>query len=234
MPEVGGPIDPGSDAHEIVMSLYGGMSKGERNRIKTRVRSAMAAQAAIEGRVLGGRPPYGYVLADSGPHPNQAKAAAGQRVNRLEPDPVAAPVVERIFAEFLSGKGIYAIAEGLTADGILSPSAYDPERNRHRATSNGAWSKSAVRAILKNPRYTGHQVWNRQRREEVLVDVHDVALGHQTKMRWNERSQWIWSEQPTHQALAGLDDFETAQRLFQRGGHRSPRRTGAVDTSSVG
>lgn len=34
VPEVGGAIDPGSDAHEIVMSLYGGISKGERNRIK--------------------------------------------------------------------------------------------------------------------------------------------------------------------------------------------------------
>ena len=45
------------------MSLYGGMSQGERNRIKTRVRLAMEAQAAIEGRFLGGRPPYGYLLA---------------------------------------------------------------------------------------------------------------------------------------------------------------------------
>ena len=32
VPEVGGAIDPGSDAHDLVMSLYGGMSKGERNR----------------------------------------------------------------------------------------------------------------------------------------------------------------------------------------------------------
>ena len=47
VPEVGGRVDPGSDAHELVMSLYGGMSKGERNRIKTRVRSAMSAQAAV-------------------------------------------------------------------------------------------------------------------------------------------------------------------------------------------
>ncbi len=38
VPEVGGAVDPGSDAHDLVMSLYGGMSKGERNRIKTRVR----------------------------------------------------------------------------------------------------------------------------------------------------------------------------------------------------
>src|SRR5207249_6471306 len=59
VPEVGGPIDPGSEAHDLVMSLYGGMSKGERNRIKTRVRTAMSAQAAMKGRFGGGRPAYG-------------------------------------------------------------------------------------------------------------------------------------------------------------------------------
>ncbi len=47
------------------MSVFGGMSKGERNRIKARVRSAMAAQAEIEGRILGGRPPYGYMIVDN-------------------------------------------------------------------------------------------------------------------------------------------------------------------------
>jgi site-specific DNA recombinase len=176
VPEVGGPVDPGSEAHDLVMSMYGGMSKGERTRIKIRVRSAMAAQAATDGRFLGGRPPYGYRLVDAGPHPNPSKAAIGQRLHRLEPDPVTAPVVQRIFAEYLTGHGLHAIAEGLTRDHILSPSASDPGRNRHR--SGTAWSKSAIRAILANPRYTGHQVWNRQRRDEVLIDVDDVALGH--------------------------------------------------------
>src|SRR5215218_5566589 len=85
VPEVGGAVDPGSEAHDLVMSLYGGMSKGERTRIKTRVRAAMASQAAIEGRFLGGRPPYGYQLIDAGPHPNPAKCAIGQRLHRLEP-----------------------------------------------------------------------------------------------------------------------------------------------------
>ena len=183
VPEVGGPVDPGSEAHELVMALYGGMSKGERNRIKIRVRTAMAAQAASQGRFLGGRPPYGYQLADAGPHPNPGKAATGQRLHQLAPDPVTAPVIQRIFAEHLAGRGLHAIAEGLTRDRILSPSASDPDRNRHR--SGTAWSKSAIRAILANPRYTGHQVWNRQRRDEVLIDVDDVALGHQTRLRWN-------------------------------------------------
>jgi hypothetical protein len=52
-------VDPGSDAHDLVMSLYGGMSKGERNRIKITVRTVMATPASIEGRFLVGRPPYG-------------------------------------------------------------------------------------------------------------------------------------------------------------------------------
>lgn len=187
VPEVGGRVDPGSDAHDLVLSIYGGMSMGEWNRVKIRVRSAMAAQAHTEGRFLGGRPPYGYQLADTGAHPNPGKAAIGQRLHRRERDPVASPVVVRIFEEYVAGRGIFAIAEGLTRDGIPSPSAHDPARNRHRASSGGAWGKSAVRAILANPRYTGRQVWGRQRRDEVLIDVEDVALGHATKLRWVDR-----------------------------------------------
>jgi DNA invertase Pin-like site-specific DNA recombinase len=48
VPEVGGMIDPDSEAHDLVMSVFGGMSKGERTRIKIRVRSAMAAQAQVK------------------------------------------------------------------------------------------------------------------------------------------------------------------------------------------
>lgn len=39
-----------------------------------------------------------------------------------------------------------AIAEGLTRDGIPSPSAHDPARNSHRV--GVAWPKGAVRAIV--------------------------------------------------------------------------------------
>jgi site-specific DNA recombinase len=220
VPEVGGRVDPGSDAHEMLMSLYGGMSKGERNRIKVRVRSAMAAQTAHEGRFLGGRPPYGYQLADAGQHPNPAKAADGKRLHRLEPDPIAAPVVGRIFEEYLAGHGWYAIAEGLTIDGIPSPSAHDPARNRHRQGSQGAWSKSAVRAIVQNPRYTGRQVWNRQRRDEVLLDVEDVAAGHETKMRWNSKGDWIWSAEVVHEPLIEPETYARAQEIAAAGAHR--------------
>lgn len=222
VPEVGGPIDPGSDAHDLVMSLYGGMSKGERNRIKIRVRTAMAAQAT-DGRFLGGRPPYGYRLGDAGPHPNPAKAADGKRLHILEPDPATAPIVQRIYTEYLTGKGLYAIAEGLTSDGVPSPSAADPARNRHR--SGIAWSKSAIRVILRNPRYTGRQVWNRQRRDETLIDVDDVALGHESKLRWNNDADWIWSTELAHEAIVDVETFTRAQQIGSAGGSRPVRRT---------
>lgn len=216
VPEVGGPVDPGSEAHDMVMSLCGGMSKGERMRIKTRVRTAMAAQAAIEGRFLGGRPPYGYHLVDAGTHPNPAKAALGQRLHRLAPDPIAAPIVQRMFSEYAEGQGLHLIASGLNRDGIPSPSAHDPARNSHRVSGQGKWAKTAVRAILGNPRYTGHEVWNKQRKDEVLVNVEDVALGHITKMRWNETDQWITSAEPTHEPLVSRELFDAAQAMFNR------------------
>jgi site-specific DNA recombinase len=226
VPEVGGRVDPGSEAHDMVMTLFGGMSKGERSRIRTRVRNAMAAQAATQGRFLGGRPPYGYRLADAGAHPNPGKASLGIRIHRLEPDPVTAPIVVRIFEEYVSGRGLFAIADGLTRDGVLSPSAYDRIRNSHR---NGqGWSKSAVRAVLINPRYTGVAVWGRQRRDEVLVDVEDVAAGHRIRFRWNDEDAWVRSPGLAHDPLITPQLFEAARARRAANGRtttRKPRRT---------
>ncbi len=216
VPEVGGPLDPDNEAHDLVMSVFGGMSKGERNRIKVRVRTAMAAQTELEGRFLGGRPPYGYTLKDLGPHPNPSKAADGKRLHGLTPDPATAPVVTRIFAEYLAGYGLFAIAEGLTRDNIPCPSAQDRARNRHR--DGLAWSKSAVRVILTNPRYTGHQVWNKQRTDEILLDVDDVAQGHTSVMRWNPTDRWIVSKTPVHPPIVDQTTFDEALRLLSKRG----------------
>jgi site-specific DNA recombinase len=82
-----GPIDPDNEAHDLIMSVFGGVSKGERNRIKIRVRTAMQAQAQIEGRVPRRAPALRLQLIDVGPHPNPAVAADGKRQHALAPDP---------------------------------------------------------------------------------------------------------------------------------------------------
>jgi site-specific DNA recombinase len=228
VPEVGGPIDPDSEAHDLIMSVFGGMSKGERNRIKIRVRSAMAAQAKIEGRYLGGRPPYGYRLVDCGPHPNPAKAADGKRLHKLEPHPDYAPAVKWIFQQYLRGRGLYAIAEALIAAGFLSPSQSDPARNTHR-TGEG-WSKGAIRTILENPRYTGRQVWNKQRKTEVLLDIENVAEGYETKLKWNKPGDWIYSDNLAHEPLVTIEDFEAAQAIRAAAGRGRDTRERTTTT----
>jgi site-specific DNA recombinase len=98
-PAVGGRIDWHAEDHEQTMLALGFQSKREITRTRIRVRTAMAVQTREQGRYLGGRPPYGYRLADAGPHPNKAHAAWGRRAHRLEPDPARAPVVKWIFAQ---------------------------------------------------------------------------------------------------------------------------------------
>jgi site-specific DNA recombinase len=86
-PEVGGRIDYGAEDHEQTMLALGFQSSREIARTRIRVRTAMATQTREQGRYLGGRPPYGYRLADAGPHPNKVHASWGRRAHRLEPDP---------------------------------------------------------------------------------------------------------------------------------------------------
>jgi site-specific DNA recombinase len=159
----------------------------------------------------------------AGAHPNPAKAADGKRLHRLEVDPAAALVVRRIFEHYLAGHGYHAIASDLTQDGIPSPSAHDPERNRHRDVRS--WSKIAVRSILMNPRCTGRPVWNRQRRDEVLVDVEDVAAGYESRLRWNEATDWVWSNEESHEAIISAEQFErvAAQMTAAKRPHSSKR-----------
>jgi hypothetical protein len=77
MPEVGGRVDWHAEDHERTMAALGLPSKREITRTRVRVRTAMAAQAREQGRYLGGRPPYGYRLADAGPHPGQGARGVG-------------------------------------------------------------------------------------------------------------------------------------------------------------
>jgi site-specific DNA recombinase len=211
VPEVGGRVDPESEAHDLVMSLFGGLSKAERARIQRRVKTAMTTMARTGGRYLGGRPPYGYRLVAASPHPNAEKARGGATLNRLELDPATAPVVKRIFADRLAGRGYSSIARALNQAGVPSPSGADPARNPHRGPRG--WAASAVRAILANPRYTGHEVWGRQRRDYELIDPTAPAEGHQRRMRWNDADDWIWSPRPTHEPIISRADWDRARAL---------------------
>ena len=149
---------PVRDAHDLLMQLYGGMSKGERNRIKIRVAhgDGGAGASTRAGSSAVARP-----TATSWPTPGHTrtrrKAADGQRLRQLEADSdCRAYRRDESSSEYIGGAGSVPSPRA-SPDRIPSPSGHDPARNRNRASANGAWGKSAVRAILQNPKYTGSQ-----------------------------------------------------------------------------
>ena len=114
-----------------------------------------------------------------------------------------------MFAQRLAGHSAARITRALNDAGIPCPSAADPKRNPHRTGT--AWTLRTVAAILANPRYTGRQVWNRQRTDFNLVDPANTGLGHRQVQRWNLPDGWVISRRPAHPALVSEADFIAAQ-----------------------
>ena len=143
-----------------------------------------------QGFNTGGVAPYGYRKRYL-PHPSKTMAERGHRKVLLEPGPETAPVVERIFREFVHGtRGIRGIVAMLNEESI--PSA-----------RGGRWGEGAVSGILDNPKYTGYQVWNRRGRK-TRGNVH------------NDETDWIWSEEPAHEAIVPIELWRAAQALRRR------------------
>lgn len=211
LPEARGPVDLSQPEHRALLKMLGHQSEREVLRNRSRTTAAMAAQVREQGRMQGGRPPYGYQLVDAGPHPNVVHAMWGRRQRRLDIDPVTAPHVRWIFARRLEGFSQAAIARMLNERRVPSPGAYDRIRNPHRQQT--VWTLRTVAALLANPRYTGRQVWNRQytdHREAVPGDRRS-SLG--PVRVWSDRSDWVISRECTHPALVTDEDFALAQRI---------------------
>jgi site-specific DNA recombinase len=66
-------------------------------------------------------------------------------------------------------------------------------------------------------------------KDEVLLDVDDVALGHETKLRWNPTDAWIWSPDVVHEPLITPEQYEQSQAALalagKRAGTRKPHRS---------
>ncbi|WP_253799256.1 recombinase family protein [Nocardia amikacinitolerans] len=211
VPELGGRFDPHNVTHSIMMSMLGGLSESERQHVQQRTRASMDAQVLNEGRHQGGRAPYGYLVVDGPPHPNPNRASDGSRLRILSLDVATAPVVQRIFRDYIAGRGDKAIAHELNREGIPCPSAHRPEQNRHR--SQDGWQASTVSAILQNPRYTGYAIFGRWNKQEELLDPDDVAAGHITRLRRSPNHRIIRSKKPAHPAIVTVETFTQAQLI---------------------
>ncbi|HEX5267822.1 MAG TPA: recombinase family protein, partial [Acidimicrobiales bacterium] len=92
------------------------------------------------------------------------------------------------------GVGLLQIRDRLNADPDHDP----PPVPVDPTTARGAWSRSSVWEVLRNPKYTGYQVWNRRARKK----------GHN---RTNPPELWVWSEEPAHPAIVNREEYDAVQ-----------------------
>jgi hypothetical protein len=163
MPEAGGRVNFQAEGDEQMMLALGAQSKREITRTRIRVRTALAAQARDQGRYLSGRPPYGYRLADAGPHPNKAHAAWGRRARRLEPE------IHKVRMPWRNS---------LIAVSTLSPAPWERREKVARSCSKPVPSMSCHDRGPRDPRRAGRVLRSRCRRLSCTgVKLHADAAG---------------------------------------------------------
>ena len=160
-------------------------------------------ESVRQGWHTGGPAPYGYML-EPHPHPNPQKAREGRKKHRLIVDPVASPIVLMIFVDYVEkGMGLGAICEKLNSDLDRYP---PPKRNRKDVNDlRQTWSKSQLHSLLRNPKYTGYNVWGR----------HDKRRG---RPQLRPREEWVWSATPTHEAIVSRELFDAVEERARRNG----------------
>ncbi|WP_214411086.1 recombinase family protein [Sphaerisporangium fuscum] len=91
-----------------------------------------------------------------------------------------------------------------------------PESLNPNFRGRNCWSRSGVREMLRNPKYTGYMVWNRK--------ATTSRRGGKRSMD-NPPSAWVRSPQPTHEPLVTREMYDQAQEI---GAMRRKSRTSAV------
>ncbi|GAA3841559.1 MULTISPECIES: serine integrase family protein [Streptomyces] len=152
-----------------------------------------------------GKPPYGY-RAKQYRHPNPVKAERGETKSRLEPDGILAETITVAHWRYYERLGYATIVDRLNAD----PQKYPPLVPPVGATkARGVWSKSVVCEVLRAPRYTDYQAFNRRARRGRSGARNDPAL-------------WVWSPEPVHEPLIPKWMYdEPAERRQERRGSRA-------------
>lgn len=116
--------------------------------------------------------------------------------------PEEAEIVKRIYAEFLSGKGIVAIVNGLNEDGVLTQKGF-------------TWHKSSVSRILRNYNYTGNLLLQRFYSED-----------HITKRKLENNGELPrFLAEDTHEAIISFEDYEAVQTEIKRRAEKHSPKT---------
>ena len=164
-------------------------AKDTSNKIKAVFKSRMKSGMRCSGSI-----PYGYIRAKDDKQ-------------QLYVDEPAAEVVRKIFRMACQGKGTTVIAEKLTEEKVLIPSAYanqnHPENCRHREVADPyRWSATTVGYILDRQEYLGHTVLGKS-----------ICENFKTKQRRAATPDELMIFPDTHEAIIDQDTWDIAQKM---------------------
>jgi DNA invertase Pin-like site-specific DNA recombinase len=149
---------------------------------------------AENGKFLGTYAPYGYRKDPANRH-------------RLVIDDATAPIISRIFESRAAGKSYRAIAIELNNEGIVSPREYyyQGKDRQNPCKTNGLWSETSVKDIMKNEVYIGNTV---QGKAGTISYKNHKQVG-------KPEEEWIRAE-ATHEPLINRGLWDRVQSLSQR------------------
>ena len=167
-------------------------AKDTSNKIKAVFKSRMK-----EGLRCSGAIPYGY------------KRINGDKQTLVVDEP-AAEIVRKVFRLACQGMGVTAIAEQLTEEKVLIPSAYTakyfPENCRNRSFSDPyRWNANTIGHILDRQEYLGHTVLGKS-----------ICENFKTKQRRAATPEELMIFPDTHEAIIDQDTWDIAQKLRVR------------------
>lgn len=153
-----------------------------------------------QGKSTNGNPPYGY-LKDENTRGTWAI------------DPVAGPVVRKIFDKALEGNTPKEIANYLNAEGIPTPGKYRRSCGRDRGKSKAReseelWSNATVLTVIKRYEYTGAFVHHKRTQ---------IKVGSKESRKVPEHERIIIED--GHDAIITKEEYYKAQEIKQR--HRN-------------
>lgn len=170
-----------------IMNEY--YAKDTSNKIKAVFKSRMKDGLRCSGSI-----PYGY------------KRTNGDKQTLVVDEP-AAEIVRKIFRLASQGVGVTAIAEMLTEEKVLIPSAYaakySPGNCRHKAPIDPCrWSATTVGYILDRQEYLGHTVLGKS-----------ICENFKTKQRRAATPDELMIFPDTHEAIIDPDTWNMARKL---------------------
>ena len=239
VPEVGGKVDPGSrrprPRHGALRRHVQGRAQPDQDPRPLGHGGAGAARGSVPRWPAALRLPAGRRRRRTR---TPARPPIGQRLHRLEPDPIAAPIVRAHLRRVRRRARALRHRRGAHPRRHPLPQRARPGPQPPPATAR-AWCEVRGPGHPANPRYTGRQVWNRQRRDEVLLDVEDVARATRRSMRWNDEPTGSGRPSRRTSRSSAPRTSPRCRRRWPLGAHRPTTAQGArrrprVATSSAG